>query len=271
MTLNGLVLGQRSVAPMGPMFLYARLTEDGLMKPWLDRHCGRGAPEVICALAPKLPHNSQRMLWAQSSALRSAIWNRDPKKMGWGVVQAMDVANKGAIAEEPVRFALNSIAAAARQFVTFAPLDDECPVTCRTGGGGVEQTLQAFRAGSVPALDSSLQVTDRTPKALIRAIMIPIAAIALLLLPLAAWQGWRRRDGEALTLVLAISAALVTNAAVAGALSDVHDRYQSRIVWLAPFAIFLLIARWNVIGRTRALLTSRAGRSLGSPLTMAER
>jgi hypothetical protein len=101
--------------------------------------------------------------------------------------------------------------------------------------------------------------------------MVPVAALALLLLPLAGWQAWRRRDGEALTLVLAISAALIANTAVAGALSDVHDRYQSRIVWLAPLAIFLLIARWNVIGSIRARLASRRESTLGSPLTVAER
>jgi hypothetical protein len=135
--------------------------------------------------------------------------------------------------------------------VSFAPLDDECPVTCRTGGGGVQQTLQKYRPASVAALDASLQVTDRTPKALIRAIMMPISAIALLLLPVAGWIAWRRRDRESFTLVLAVSAGLVTNAALAGALSDVHDRYQSRIVWLAPFALFLLCARWNLVRPVR--------------------
>jgi hypothetical protein len=156
-----------------------------------------------------------------------------------------------------------------RQFLAFAPLDDECPVTCRTGGGGVEQTLRQFRPASVPALDASLQVTDRTPKAIIRAIMIPIAAVALLLLPLAGWEAWRRRDRDALTLIVAVFTALVTNAALAGALSDVHDRYQSRIVWLAPLALFLLIARWNIFGLLRTKIAN-AGRGAVLP-AVAER
>jgi len=254
---NGLVLGQRSVAPMGPMFLYARLNQDGQIKPWLQRHCGHDAPEAICALAPKLPDNSQRLLWAADSPLRQVVWKLDSNKIGWDVIAAMDIANKGAIAQAPFRFVRNSAKATVRQFLSFAPLDDECPATCRTGGGGVEQTLQQFRPGSVPALDSSLQVTDRTPKAIIRAIMTPVAALALLLLPLAGWQAWRRRDRESFTFVLAIFTALVTNAALAGALSDVHDRYQSRIVWLAPLALFLLIARWNIAGVLRTAIANR--------------
>jgi hypothetical protein len=251
------------------MFLYARLNEDGQMKPWLQRHCGDDAPRAICALAPKLPDNSQRLLWAADSPLRKAVWNRDANKMGWDVISAMDTANKGAISEAPFRFIRTSASATVRQFLAFAPLDDECPVTCRTGGGGVEQTLRQFRPASVPALDASLQVTDRTPKAIIRAIMIPIAAVALLLLPLAGWEAWRRRDRDALTLIVAVFTALVTNAALAGALSDVHDRYQSRIVWLAPLALFLLIARWNIFGLLRTKIAN-AGRGAVLP-AVAER
>jgi hypothetical protein len=34
--------------------------------------------------------------------------------------------------------------------------------------------------------------------------------------------------------------ALIGNAIVCGALSNPHDRYQSRLIWLAPFALALL-------------------------------
>jgi len=36
---------------------------------------------------------------------------------------------------------------------------------------------------------------------------------------------------------------LLGNAAVCGALSNPHDRYQSRIVWIAPFALALSLSR----------------------------
>jgi hypothetical protein len=97
------------------------------------------------------------------------------------------------------------------------------------------------------ALDSSRQVTDTMPKKLIRAVQIPIAAISLILLPFALAAAWRRRDRDMLTLAAAVVVALMVNAALAGALSDVHDRYQSRIVWLAPFLLFLLCARWHLL------------------------
>jgi hypothetical protein len=73
-----------------------------------------------------------------------------------------------------------------------------------------------------------------------------VAAVALLLLPLAGWVAWRLRDRAALSFVTAIATALVLSAALVGALSDVHDRYQSRIVWLAPFALLALAIRWRL-------------------------
>ena len=56
---------------------------------------------------------------------------------------------------------------------------------------------------------------------------------------------YRRKDTAVLTLLLTIAAALLVNAATAGAFSNVRDRYQSRIVWLAPFAGLLVLTRWR--------------------------
>ena len=55
-----------------------------------------------------------------------------------------------------------------------------------------------------------------------------------------------RRQAAVGGLYAAVIAALCANAFVAGALSGVYDRYQSRFIWLAPFALMLmLMARWE--------------------------
>lgn len=246
--INGALLHQPRIAPMGSVFLYARLNEDGLMKPWLERHCGRDAPAELCSVAPRLPHNSQALLWSDKSAVRQLVWFPKDLQSRWRMVADMDEANKGAIIEQPLAFARSSLRSAGRQFVTFAPLDDECPFACRNLGGGVAQILEKERPASVRALDSSRQVNDTMPKRLIRAVQVPVAAISLILLPFAFAGAWRRRDKDLLTLLSAVAIAIPLNAALAGALSDVHDRYQSRIVWLAPFVLFVVAARWNLLG-----------------------
>jgi hypothetical protein len=46
---------------------------------------------------------------------------------------------------------------------------------------------------------------------------------------------WRRRDRTTTGLALLVTAAILGNAFVCGALSNPHDRYQNRVVWLALF------------------------------------
>ena len=247
--LNQAILQQPKVAPFGPLFLYARLNEDGLMKPWLARHCGRDAPATLCTIAPQLPDDSQKLLWGEGNPVERYVWSNERTR--WQIIADMRSANRGAILEDPVRFAWSSLAGGADQFVHFAPLDDECPAHCHDRRWGIAHTLKDFMPSALPSLDLSRQVTDTMPKTLIRGVLVPAAALGLLLLPLAGAAAWRRRDSEALSLLAAISIALVLNAALAGALSDVHDRYQSRIVWLVPFALIALAARWKLWAAAR--------------------
>lgn len=103
-----------------------------------------------------------------------------------------------------------------------------------------------------PPIDNSRQVRGEMPTVGIRAITTPVATIGLLLLAPLIVIAWRIRDAVALSLLLSVVTALLVNAAMAGALSDVHDRYQSRLVWLAPFAVLLAFVRWRSLRRRTA-------------------
>jgi 4-hydroxybenzoate polyprenyltransferase len=73
---------------------------------------------------------------------------------------------------------------------------------------------------------------------------VPIAALAIA--GLVGGLIWRRRlkiAPELAALCLTILLALAANAAICGVFSHPVDRYQSRLVPLAPFAMALLIAR----------------------------
>jgi hypothetical protein len=243
---NGAVLGRWTVSPTGSVFLYARLNEDGLVGPWLDRHCGNDAPPRLCAIRGQLPRDSQQLLWSGAATpVSDLIWHPDPPEARWPWIDMMAQASRGAIAERPGHFLLSSLRGFARQFASFAPLDDECPIGCRDPSGGITYMLGVYRPETVPVLLASHQSQGTTPKALVRAIVLPIEILALLLLPVAIILARRRGDGPALSLVAAVIAALAVNAAMAGALSDVHDRYQSRLVWLAPFVLLMIAWRWR--------------------------
>jgi hypothetical protein len=84
---------------------------------------------------------------------------------------------------------------------------------------------------------------------------------------------WRlaRRESDLAVLAAFILIALVGNAFICGALSNPHDRYQSRIVWLAVLCVILVSQRLLLItthaGTTRmpvdrnSTLPARSGSS----------
>jgi hypothetical protein len=80
-------------------------------------------------------------------------------------------------------------------------------------------------------------------------IHVPFAwlSIAALVTALgfALWFG-ARREAAFLGFVLT---ALIGNAIVCGALSNPHDRYQSRLIWIVPFAVVVTGAQWRITTR----------------------
>jgi hypothetical protein len=245
--VNGLLFGRWTISPAGPAFLFARLNEDGLIPRWMDRHCGVDAPAALCQLRPSLPRDSQKLLWSDQSPLHSRLWDPPEGADPWALVDMMSQANAGALAEEPLAFLGNAARAGWHQFVRFRGMDDECPEVCGREDAALVDALRDHRPKLLPALLASDQLRGTSPDALVRAVTTPIAGLSLLLLLLCLFFAWRRRDAAALSLLLALGAALIGNAAMAGALSDVHDRYQSRLVWLALFILLALVLRWRSV------------------------
>jgi cytochrome c biogenesis factor len=80
--------------------------------------------------------------------------------------------------------------------------------------------------------------------AAINRIHRPVALASMLLLLAAVLLGWRRQDFADLGLLAgAAAAAILANAFVCGVLSNPHDRYGARLVWIAPLVLALLLCR----------------------------
>ena len=237
--VHGVKYGRWSVSPLGPVFLFARLNEDGLIEPWLDRHCGKDAAEPLCEVRGSIPRDSQVILWGGP---RSPFYDRINLQAGepasWPWVDYLEQAAIGSIREQPIRFAKTSLEGAAGQLTRFAALDDECPSECKMDELGSE--YPALRS----ALDNSRQLRNELPRTPIRIVTSTVAIVSLGLLPLLLFFAVRRKDRIVVSLVIAVVVALVANAFLTGALSDVHDRYQSRLVWLAPLVAASVLFRW---------------------------
>lgn len=253
-SIHGLYFNRWSVSPMGSWFLFARLYEDGLVPRWLDRNCGRGAPEPLCLMRGEIPKDSQDILWDDDTPFSGRINEQVGKPESWVWIDMLEEAAMGSIRDEPLQFALVAARGTARQFIHFQALDDECPAMCTM------QDLKAMRPALALPLDDSLQLQGKLPRDAVRTFTTPVAAAALILLLPMIVMAWRRRDLASVGLLSTVLISLIANAAMAGALSDVHDRYQSRVVWLAPFSVMLYLLRRRSTNHGE-LPGSHAGRS----------
>ncbi len=240
--VNGAYFGRWSIAPMSPLFLFARLNEDGLVPRWLDRHCGRDAPAELCAIRQSLPRDSQKALWDDAaSPLTALIHRRVGQPESWRWIDMLDEAVRGSIRDEPLAFSRNAVSGGLRQLAHFQVLDDECPTVCESAMNG----LIAVRPALAEPIGQSRQLRGTVDRPLVQWVTWAPALVGQLLLVPMLIVASRKRDRQAASLIAAILVALIANALMAGALSDVHDRYQSRIVWLAPFAALWTAIRWR--------------------------
>jgi hypothetical protein len=242
---NGVALNRWTPAPLGSMFVFARLNEEGIVQPWLEENCPKGTTPDLCRAEPLLPRDSQQLLWANSSPMLRLVTDAGGTNTNQEFIRQLQTANLGSIEARPIAFARRVLQAGAVQFFRFNALDDECPEVCGAHSSAVYGWIHDARPSLLPAFLSSKQLQGTISKSLARAITWPVALLSLTLIPLLAMFAWKRRDDLACTLIAATSASLVVNALITGGLSDVHDRYQSRIVWLAPFMLIALAVRWR--------------------------
>jgi len=240
---NGAFLGRWSLAPLGPTFVFARLHEDGLVQPWLAEHCGQGETPMLCRVEGSLPRGSQEILWRDDSPVRKLILESDHADTNRQFVSELRKASVGAIEERPFKFGGDALQNWGQQSIHFQVLDDECPEVCRAPSAALYGWIYALRPTLLAPLLRSRQLTGSIPKHLIRSVTTPVPILTLLLMPWLLARAAHRRDALSCSLLAAVAAALLGNALITGALSDVHDRYQSRVVWLASLAVILVVMR----------------------------
>jgi hypothetical protein len=131
-----------------------------------------------------------------------------------------------------------------RQFFSF-----------RTGDGIEAQTwpmfwiMETFLPEQYATFRAAPQQKDEINFRWLNGLHVPLglAALAVLAAYVAA-GGWRRRFDVMAILPAYLLVALLGNAFICGVLSNPHDRYQSRMLWVVPFTLALLSGR-QLLGR----------------------
>ena len=82
----------------------------------------------------------------------------------------------------------------------------------------------------------------------INAVDVPVAWAAMALLPVLIMLGLYSAEFADLgRLATTLIVALLGNAAFCGVISNPHDRYGARLVWVAPFVVALVL--WRALRR----------------------
>lgn len=228
---NYLIAQRLAWTPGGFGIAFGRMLQDGLVKKYLDEHC----PDPylrLCRYKDTMQQDADQFFW--HDPLFDRLGGFD------GLGQEMERIALGATADYPLLQLKTALVASARQLVAV-----------RTGEG-VEDTLwhtylvvRDHLPQLVPAMNAARQQQHPSISFTgINMVHYPVALMMMALLPLVFLLAWF----EVLPTPLAeltgtAMLALLGNAVVCGAISNPHDRYGARIVWIAAFIVLLALAR----------------------------
>ena len=232
-TLHRVLVGQGGMTPGGPVWVFGRLVQDGLARRWLDEHCP-AANVRLCALRERLPATADEFLWAETSPFRDLG--------GWegGAEPELRRLSRQVVTAYPAAFAWHSLRFTGEQLVRVATGEDLDEHHAATRG-----VFSGLLAGTAPAYNAARQQQGGLGAQVfvpLNRVHVSVALLATLALALIAIAGLRaHRSAEGL-LALFVLAALLGNSFICGALSNPHDRYQSRLVWIAVLVVLMAAA-----------------------------
>jgi hypothetical protein len=222
-TANLAAHGRFAISPFGNIFLLARVIYDGPGMATLQRDCAT-TDWRLCRYLDRFPATSDEFLWSADSPLYLAGGPKIVSREAGAIIQTALMSDPAGEAHAALRNTLE-------QLRRFDSGDGTEPWPAQVSPW-IERDFPAIE---YTAYASALQQTGRlgVPKplaAIHRATALAGVVASILLLPIAL-----RRRSACAGFLLAVLLALPVSAAITGALSAPHDRYQSRIMWLPPF------------------------------------
>jgi hypothetical protein len=226
---NLAITGNFGFTPGGDSFLFGRLIEDGIVARYLAERCP-DASLRLCDYKANLPEDADGWLWDGDSPFRQLGAER-----GMGAEER--AITRATLERYPLMHASTAAIAAIKQFFTF-----QTEIGVENNAPTVHMFAQHFPQ-LFPQFMAARQQAEHFGVARLNYLHVPVAALAIVGLGIALLVGRRKIAPEAVALCLVILLALAANAAICGVFSHPVDRYQSRVVLLAPLAMALLIAQ----------------------------
>ncbi len=230
---NLAIAGRFAFTPGGTNFLFGRLVQTGIAARYLADHCPDASLRV-CDYRDQVPTEGDTWLWSGESPL----WQMG----GWEAFE--DQARRiiiGSLRDYPLLHLRTTLEGALSQLVMVKTGDYITQDTWHTHG-----ILEKYAPQFYPAFLAARQQKNGFDFHWLNIVQVPLALAATAGLPIIILLAARRRvrrPAAALTVTVFIT--FLGNAAICGALSNPHDRYQSRLVWLAPLALVIAALGWR--------------------------
>lgn len=249
---NYALSGRMAWTPGGYGIAFGRMLEDGIVKRYLDDNCAR-VPHLLCPHRAHLPPTADEFLWSNS------VFNRLGRFNGLG--EEMRTIVLASLAQYPAAQATAAARATVRQLAMVA------------SGYGIHNQLwhtygimERFVPSQTAPMRAARQQRGGLDFTLLNRIHVPAAYLSIaVLLAMLAVAGYRRSlDGLALPAAV-VMVTILGNAFVCGALSGPHDRYGSRIVWLATFVAAIAAADWLLNAGKRQMPQGRRDKNASTP------
>ena len=245
---NYVVGGRFAWTPGGYGIAFGRMLQDGIVTRYLNDHCPD--PRLkLCPYRKELPLDADTFLWGDG------VFDQLGRFAGLG--DEMQTIVLGSLRDYPVMQIKAALVATAKQLVTVGTGEGFVSTVWHTYG-----IIERYMPSVVPAMRAARQQHDEVGFAAINLVHEPVAWAAMALLPFMVALGfWSADFADLGRLATTVALALLANAAFCGVISNPHDRYGSRITWIAVFGVALAAWRAFVIARERGLVVRRESAS----------
>jgi hypothetical protein len=229
---NYALSGQAAWTPGGYSIAFARMLQDGIVTRYLNDHCPTQHFK-LCPYRNDLPETADDFLWS-----RETVFN----KLGRfpGMSDEMGYIAVHALTEYPLWQTEEALLATGEQMLEVATGENTDHPTMMHTYGVFREYLQR----QLKVVDAARQQKSFLTFGPVNLIHVPVALISTLLVFAMLIAALFRRRADDVTLLMAtVCLALLGNAAICGIISGAHDRYGSRLVWIATFAVMIAVMK----------------------------
>jgi len=225
------------------VFMVGRLNQMGLLKPFLQEHCGKSGNWGLCAYKDAIPDD---FLWDSKSPVNlTGGWAAN--KDDYNRVLAAFFTKSYYLR----KFCIKTVETALTQFFTF---EGRIIFKEREGHPPFDAIRDAM-PDQLPAIRNSKQYTEQWDNHFLDIFQRFAVLLSFLVFAAVLWRPERVRSTPALRgLAAFLVLALLANALVCGGVSMVDMRFQARVIWLVP--LFAALVGWEWYDRRRAAQSS---------------